>query len=59
MDATLPQWCDYSGKGGMEESAFLECREEIQLTPNKLFLRAVNRGFSSWTHFRIQPFSEK
>ena len=38
------------GSGGMEESAFLECREEIQLTPTIWSLplsRAVNRGFSS------------
>ena len=26
------------GGGGMEESALLECQEEIQLTPNKLVL---------------------
>ena len=43
MDATLPQWGDYSRKGrgrGMKESAFLEAREEIQLS------RALNQPLS-------------
>ena len=49
MDATLAQW----GRG-MEESAFLECREEIQLTPTSWFSAfacSKSRVFFRWGHF--------